>query len=658
MSNASPHLWRFPLSWTITSLCVAVSLHVAHLPLWITGGIALLCGWRILLAVRGSRLPSRAVKIAVLLGVLLAVLTAYRTLNGIAAGTALLALMAGMKLLETRESRDHVVVLLICYFLVLAAFLRDQSFWLLPFHGLAVWIATTSLLRVTQSHETLTPRECLSLSGRMLLQATPLMLVLFLFFPRIPGPFWALPGEERGTSGLSEEMNPGDISELTLSDDVAFRARFQGRAPPPSQRYWRGPVLHDFDGNIWRAARTFAVGGPVEYSGAKFDYTLMMEPSGRNWVFALDMAQSWQGRLYWAFDYQLRTSAPIDRPTTLQLSSRTSYAAGTHLSQTLRQLDTRLPSERNPRTRELAQRMRGAAASERDYIAAILRTFREQEFVYTLTPPKLDPDAVDDFLFNTRSGFCAHYASAFTMMMRAAGIPARVVTGYQGGEYNRLGEYWIVRQADAHAWSEVWLAGRGWVRVDPTAAVAPERIERGSAGLNGAGASAADRLLRESSWLSNLRYAWDTLNTAWRQRVLAFGSRSQMELLKRLGLDDGDWQALAVLLAGGLIVTMILLGILLARELEFRHIDPVVQAYRRFCRRLERRGIERLAHEGPLDFSRRVRRLRPDLAPQVDVITRLYLDLRYSDLANGEDSEELRRRVARFRPRSARPQSA
>lgn len=644
-------LWRLPLSWALLSLCLAVGLHAARLPAWVLAMFALLCGWRIFLAARGRRLPAKPLRVLAIVVVVLAVLGAYRTLNGVDAGTALLALMAGLKLLETRGPRDHVVVLLICYFLILSTFLRSQTLWMLPLYAGVVWVTTTALLRVTQSSATLSPRECLRLSGRMLLQATPFMVVLFLMFPRLPGPFWALPANGQSQSGLGEEMNPGAISELTLSDEPAFRVRFAGAAPPPSQRYWRGPVLHDFDGNIWRAARSFAIGGPIEFAGPIYDYSLMLEPSGRRWVFALDMPESWQQppqRLTRNFDYQLQTYADIERPMAIQMQSRTRYVAGADLSLTLARLERQLPGQSNPRTRALAVQMRAKAGSDQDFIREVLRMFTEREFFYTLTPPKLERDSVDDFLFNTRSGFCEHYASAFTVLMRAAGIPARVVTGYQGGEYNRLGGYWIVRQSDAHAWSEVWLAGRGWVRIDPTAAVAPERIERGSVDL--ADAPIADRLFRQYSWIGSLRNMWDAVNTAWRERILGFNERAQLKLLERLGIKQPDWRALAIGLGVGLGAALLLLGLLLARELRGRNPDPVAREYLRFCHRLARCGIERRPYEGPRDFAHRIRQSRPDLAGQADVIVQLYIGLRYNGDVERAMLEQLSTHVRAFHP--------
>ena len=639
-----------PLVWTTLALTCAIALHAAHLPLWVMATYVLLLVWRGLLGLRGARLPSGWLRVLVVATVLLGVLATFRTVNGLSAGTAMLTLMAGVKLLETRRPRDHVVLLLIGYFLVLAAFLHAQLLWLLPVYAAILWLTTTALMRATQAVQTQTPRESVRYAARLLLQAAPLMLLMFAFFPRVPGPFWALPNSGGAVTGLGDEMSPGDISELSLQSTVAFRVRFDGAAPPPSQRYWRGPVLHDFDGYTWRRNR--AITHPratPRFSGQAFGYSLMLEPSGRPWIFALDLPETWRAHLFQSYDYQLLAREPVDQPTTIALSSRTIYGFNEPLSFSMRLRDTRLPEAPNPRARALARRMRANAANQARYIGAVLQMFRDQEFFYTLTPPRLDLDSVDDFLFNTRSGFCGHFASAFTTLMRAAGIPARVVTGYQGGELNRLAGYYIVRQSDAHAWSEVWLEGRGWVRVDPTAAVAPQRIEGGLMDALGADEPVADRFVRGSRWLAEIRFAWDAVNTLWRERILQFNGASQIALLEWLGLGRTDWRALTTLLAASVVVAMSLLALHLRRAMRGARADPIHELYQRFCRKMQRHGMRRNEHEGALDFARRVARERPDLATTTDAITRAYLELRYGGVPLNDGLQGLKRSVRAFR---------
>lgn len=644
--------WDFESApvWTGAALSCAVALHFGHLPLWVSAAFVLMVAWRAVLSVRGAGLPSRGLRLLTVMGVASAVLANFRTFNGLDAGTALLTLMGGMKLLETRGARDHVVLLMIGYVLVLAAFLYTQKLWLLPLQALVVWLITTALLRATQVRETQTSRESARLAARLLLQAVPLMLLLFLFFPRVPGPFWALPDTSGAMSGLGDSMSPGEISELSLSSTAAFRVRFEGSAPPPAQRYWRGPVLHGFDGYTWLRDSGFHLQGEPSFSGTGYDYNLMLEPSGRRWVFALDLAESWpRAELDLTYDAQLLAREPIGQPVTYRIRSRPAYRIGETLPLALRRRDTRLLPDRNPRSLALAAELRARARNDAEYLRAVLQMFRDQEFYYTLTPPRLDYDSVDDFLFNTRSGFCGHYASAFTMLMRAAGIPARVVTGYQGGEWNRFAGYYIVRQSDAHAWSEVWLPDRGWVRVDPTAAVAPQRIEGGLSAALAEDEPLADRFVRGTRWLAEIRFAWDAVNTLWRERVVEFSARSQRSLLERLGFKNADWRTLTTLLAGSIVIVMSVLALQLRRAMNAGPSDPVQRIYQRFCRKLERRGIVRRTHEGALDFATRLARERPDLASVGEAVTTLYLELRYGAAPAPARLVELQRAVRHFR---------
>jgi hypothetical protein len=330
--------------------------------------------------------------------------------------------------------------------------------------------------------------------------------------------------------------------------------------------------------------------------------------------------------------------------------SHPEYRAGRQLSAAMRRPNLRLPDDRNRRSLALAHEMRAGAADDLDYIRQVLAMFRDQEFYYTLTPPRLDLDSVDDFLFHSRRGFCGHFASSFTTLMRAAGIPARVVGGYQGGDWNPVGGYLIVRQSHAHAWSEVWLEGRGWVRVDPTAAVAPERIERGLDAALPEGEPVPGRLLRRSEWLWNARLVWDNVNARWNDWVVRFSAERQALLLGRLGFTETDWRPLALLLAVGLGTCFLLLAAWLAWEFRPPSADAASRSYRRFTTRLARRGIERPPHEAPRDFVGRVLRFRPDLRREATAITELYLRLRYLPSPDPADLDRLRLLVRHFRP--------
>ncbi len=640
------------IGWTIAGLLAAIFPHALHMRWWVPSVALAICGWRVLAEVRGWALPGRIVRTLVSLGAAGVILASYQSLTGLDAGTALLVLMGALKLLETRTPRDHVVLVFIGWFLCLAQLLYAQdlvsSLLVLP----AVWLLSAALLNVSRRGADGPPLQPFRTTGKMLLKALPMTLVLFLLFPRVAGNFWGVPSQERASTGLSDEMSPGDISELTVNDTVAFRVRFDGEPPPPLQRYWRGPVLTEFDGYTWsRSPAQSYFRMPVEFVGEPVDYTVTLEPTEQRILFALDMPEQWPDQIAeQRWDYQLRTPRPIGAVIQYRARSYPQYRAGTQLMAGLRNSHLQLPAGRNPRSAALAQRMRSEVADDAALVRAILEMFRQQEFYYTLTPPRLDRDSVDDFLFNTRRGFCGHFASAFTMMMRAAGVPARVVGGYQGGDWNSLGGYLIVRQSHAHAWSEVWLEGQGWVRVDPTAAVAPERVERGLDFALPESEQVPGRALRQSELLWQARLAWDVVNARWNDWVVKFSSEDQSRLLDALGFEDSDWQQLALLLGAALAATLGLLSAWLAWEFRGARADQATRSYQRFTARLARRGLTRHAHEAPRDFLRRVREARPDLTDQASAITELYLAARYLPDSGQGHLAELRRRVKGFRP--------
>jgi len=618
------------LVWVIAGLVLAVAPHLGHIAPWTMLIAAIAAAFRMTAEIKRWPLPSRTICTTIAFASLLGVLAGYRTLNGVDAGTSLLIVMAGMKLLETRTVRDLTVVVFLCYFALFAAFLYNQNMLLLPYMLLTAGLLTMTLMRIHQT-EAMPVREAAMTTAKMLLQALPLAVLLFLFFPRVPGQFWAVPARERALSGLNEEMTPGDVSELSLSSAVAFRVKFEGEAPPPRERYWRGPVMHQFDGRTWRYAGTSYTPQEVASSGSTYRYRISLEPQRRNWIFALDMVTNWdQQRAYRAEDFQLHArQSQISVLTSFDLESAPTYVTTSELRKELRRLDTYIPRNRNTRTIELARQMRESAGSDEAFIQSVLTKFGSEEFYYTLQPPALDANAVDDFLFNTRRGFCEHFASAFTVMARSVGIPARIVTGYQGGEFNPMGGYFTVRQSDAHAWTEVWLEGQGWQRIDPTAAIAPERIERGLDAAISSEESVPGRALRQNALYSKLRMAWDAANTFWNDQIVQFGESQQNWLLKLFNIKNPRWEYLGA----GLIITFAgffaILSAYLTWKFKPRARDPVAHVYEQLCRKLAKLGVPRLPYEGPNDYVTRAARARPELAAQLEEVQTVYVGLRY-----------------------------
>ncbi len=616
--------------WAWMGLCLMLALlpHARALPLWITLTAAGATAIRLFLAHARRNLLPPALRLTIAITAIALLFLQFHTFNGIDAGRALLALMAGLKLLEARNERDAHIIVFIVYFLCLTALLRDESFFMLLYLLAVAWISTAALGRLTVVEPGPGIRASAALAGKSLLLAVPLALALWLFFPRFSGPLWSLPeSSENSRSGLGDRMSPGDISELALSDEVVFRVRFASAPPPAIQRYWRGPVLFDFDGRAWsRRDASFVLTSPLVPSGRSIDYVLSLEPHRKRWLFALDYATRWNApRSFLSADYALMQTEPVTRSLDIEIRSDP-LAHANALSATMHARDTRLPAQTNSRTRELAATLRAGAESDERYVNAVLKKFRDEPFYYTLTPPLLSTNAVDQFLFQSKRGFCEHYASAFAVLMRDAGIPARVVTGYQGGTYNRYTGSWIVRQSDAHAWNEVWLAGRGWVRIDPTAAVAPERVEVGSDSV--ARTAPAFARWTRMPWMADARLRIDAVRQWWRDAILSFDQASQMSLLRSLGLREPDARTLVLVLAITLGAVLAWLGWQL-RTLPARDHDALRTAFDRLCERLARVNLARAPHEPASLYAARIGRQRADLREGLERLCNAYNSLRY-----------------------------
>ncbi len=350
------------------------------------------------------------------------------------------------------------------------------------------------------------------------------------------------------------------------------------------------------------------------YLGTPYRYQVALEPSHRRWWLALDTPlASPDAHVLLTYDYQLLAEERVNEPVTYESVSYTHTGTSLPLDAAARHEDTALPPDANPRTRALAQSLRARAADDADFVHAVLEHLAHGGFVYSLTPERLGANAVDEFLFDTREGFCGHYASAFVTLMRAAGVPARVVTGYLGGEWNPIGRYLVVRQADAHAWAEVWLAGRGWTRVDPTAVVEPERLRRGILDLMPGALSTPERLLHRSPWLTQLLQRWDAANNWWSERVVKFDYAAQLDLLGRLGIRTPDARYLGWAFMLALCGWLAIIAWHIGRQARRGAPDPLARAYLSLCRKLARAGAAREAHQGPLSFAADVSARRPDL---------------------------------------------
>ena len=639
-----------PIYALLLSILMVAAPHAEHLPPWVSALCAALLLWRAYLTHSGNPLPRRWLLTAITIAGAGGILIEFHTLFGREAGVTLLILLTALKFMELRNVRDAMVLIYLACFIVITNFFYSQS---IP---TALYMLATLLLIVTTwvhlHGQSIAFKPRLRVAGTLLLQAIPLTLVLFVLFPRVQGPLWGLPQDAFATSGLDDKMSPGSLSRLSLSDEVAFRVVYNSQPPRRDQMYWRGPVLWNFDGRTWTPGRTMRTVAPQFADTAQpIDYSVTLEPHNKTWLFALDMPDRLSVAADLTYDFQILRKEPLKARLRYEARSHLVYHANLLESERQIQRALQLPPGLNPRTRELAQRWRAAAeaapspqpspasgrggnrplmGTDETVVRAALAHFNRENFHYTLEPPPLPgSNSIDEFLFETRRGFCEHYAGSFVVLMRAAHIPARVVTGYQGGEYNDIGGYYIVRQSDAHAWAEVWLSGQGWVRIDPTAAIAPARVERNLAAALPDTAALPFMARSAPQWLRDLRLNWDAVSNRWNQWVLGYNSELQFAFLSRLGMEDVTWQKLALNMTFVLGLVIAAFALFMLRHLIKRQPDKVQTTWLKVCRKLAKAGLPRAAHEGALDYAERVAAARPGLAGDIRDLASRYNSLRY-----------------------------
>ena len=663
----------------IAVACIGLPLF-SQLPAWAAAVAAATFAAKVWLVRTRRGIPDRWVLGLLTLGLASATWLQFHTWFGRDAGVTLLVMLMCAKLLEIRARRDTFVVICLGFFLALCQFLFSQS---IPTAAMvAMGVVALLTAQVAQNLDgdpavdTPPPMGvAVRIALRILGYSVPLMLVLFVLFPRAVGPLWGQPSSGAGSTGMSDTMSPGSIGLLAESDELAFRVQFDGAVPPPAQRYFRALVLGQFDGTVWRALdRPPMRNAPpdVQPLGAAYAYTLTQEPSGSIWLYLLDaptrapvLVGLREGATPRPNPEATYTTAFSQRERLLvRAESATRYQLGMQETPQSLQVWTQLPEGFNPRTQELGAQLRAQYPDPRALVQHVLQQFREQPYRYTLQPPPLGENGVDDFLFDTRAGFCEHYASAFVVLMRSAGLAARVVTGYQGGEINSADGALEVRQRDAHAWAEVWFADAGWVRVDPTAAVAPERVELGLArtlpqpGFAGVFTLTADNPMAAA--LRAVRDRWNAVEGAWNHWVLQYNGSAQRSLLERLGFEHVDWQTL---IFGALALLAGLTAAMAARVLWHRPPrDAVLSAYALFEARLARAGLARAPHEPPHAYAQRLRAaLAPSSAQAALRIIDAYIALRYRPAPARTDQiklNEFKRWIAEFRAVPAAPPQA
>ncbi len=632
----------------VLALLIATAPHVNNLHMWVIFWCLGLWGFIWRASGKGQRVINRFFMPFLAIAGFGAAMISFGGALNTDTYVALLSVMAGLKPLESRSYRDYMISIFLAWFMVITnLFYSDELGMTLYMFGSVLF--TTAVL-IHLQHPAGSVKQNFRMAAVIMVQALPVMLILFFLFPRIQGNIMGI-AQRTGRSGFSEKMSPGRLSSLAQNDAIAFRVTFDGPVPRPDLLYWRGIVFMNFDGREW----TKGVRLPADISPLRSEnpvtYTLTLEPHNDRWLFALDLPSARPPGGYMLADFTLMAYRPVGERKLYKMTSYTSYETGPIAKWEKRA--TLLPPGSNPRSAALARTWAESGMSHEEIAETALRHFSENGFVYTLEPPLLGTNSVDDFLFETRKGYCEHYASAFVFLMRAAGIPARVVGGYQGGEFNPYGGYLIVRQAHAHAWAEIWLEGKGWTRTDPTAAVAPERVQGSLEDVLGANDFFT---FSKTGWLgsilSNMGFGWDMVNAYWNMWFMTYSLQDQTGILAKLGIrtDSWKWIVKTVLLAVGLIAFTVFLFSVRMWHKSAKTKDPVSAVYDRFCRKLEKKGIPRMPETGPLDYADAVISAMPERKAEISEITDLYIQIRYGAGGDRKMIKTFASRVRAFRP--------
>ena len=604
--------------------------------------------WRLLAELRHwEPLPKPLLILATAIIVVI-MLTTYGGLMGRRAAVSLLVLMLALKLLETFRTRDARIVASLSLFLCGTQFLFSQGVAMIVYLAACVLSSLIALvyLHRREAYEGLRAEPDtdhnlfteLGFGVRMMAIALPIGLVFFLLFPRWGSPLWGLPEDALDArSGLSGSMSPGSIQNLFMDDSPAFRVQFESTIPEQNKLYWRGPVFWSFDGRSWQAGqrlRDQPVTGKPDPESASLRYKVQMEPTEQHWLFALDYPALVPSGTRLSMDYQLLSKRPITRLHEYVMASDPDFPDNPTLKRLVREAALELPTGFNPRTAELMAQWRDEATYSTEIVRRALAYFNREQFYYTLNPSLLSRHTVDEFLFETREGFCEHYASAFTVMMRMAGIPARVVTGYQGGWYNDIGSYLLVRQSDAHAWSEVWIENSGWMRIDPTAAVAPERVEQGAMD-----SLSQRRYILDFEWIRQARNSFDVFQRVWNNWVVAFNSDRQSRLFSVFGWGVFDSARLVIVMMTIIVLLSVAIFVAAPLLLKFRSAqrqDTALKLWRKFSRKLAKAGFVSHPSMGPLELATNANCQLKYEGDDINRVARLYMLCRYSRGAGNE----------------------
>ena len=603
---------RRALTWLIACQFAVIIPHLVRVPLWVVAVYGVASLWRLQMHRQRADMPGRWLRLTLGLVSAASVLASYRTLIGLEPMVALLLVASALKLLEAIRDRDGYIIVCLGFFISVTHFVFSQSLPVTLYTMACTVLLVTTMIALNQRPGAVFTRNEPILALKMLGLAVPMMVVLFLLFPRI-GPLWSVPSKSgAGITGMSDFLKPGAVTKLGRSAEIAFRAGFEGDIPEQSALYWRGLVLSRFEEGAWRTlswrelpARERILQRP-KTTGDPLRYRVVMDATQQRWLYGLSYAESETPGVIEAWDYRLGVINPLETQFGYDVMSWTGTPLQPELSQWRRRVESEFPVDLNPRARAWITDLRARFSDDRQLVVAILTHFRSEPFFYTLEPPGIvERDFVDRFLFDTRAGFCEHYAYSLVALARMAGIPARIVAGYQGGEVNPLNNTVVVRQFDAHAWAEVWFQGAGWVRVDPTAAVAPERVQLGlEAALASEEGFLADSPISAYRWrgisaINWLRLRYDAMAFRWQSFVVGFDSASQIDLLRDwFGEIRVSW--FVPVLLGSWALVLIPLTLWLNRQRTANPYLPEEERFLAVSARLKSLGLERGFGESPL----------------------------------------------------------
>ncbi len=645
--------------WLLAAQIVVMLPLLFYLPVWLFPVLFFSAGWRIRVMLGKAEQPGIIVKIILGLLGLAALKLSGIPIVSLEMTASLLMLGFAYKSLEVIQRRDGMVVILTGFILVGVLFLYSQSILITIYSVISILVLTGAMIAIQQSgNQTLSNKRRVSnlkgifknlrLASFMLLLCLPLMILFFVFAPRF-APFWTVPGAgSQAKTGISDSMTPGDIANLSQSDELAFSVSFDDQRPQQQDLYWRGLVMQYFDGKSWTQndpdlpprmlgkTKTIKLKEselPVKKLGNEISYKVIYQKTGQPWMFALNPVVDIQGPAIFASNFLIKAKDNIVEPVLVKLKSYPDSIKQLTLDDATRAINLQLPETGNDKSRLLAEQLYSSSNSQEEYVQRVMNRFREQQYFYTLRPPLLgDENTIDGFLLESKRGFCAHYAGSFVFMMRAVGIPARVVAGYQGGEWNEKGQFLAVHQFDAHAWTEVWLEGQGWQRFDPTAMVAPQRIEQNlEAAMQQEGSFLEDKLLslNKMKWLDGLRQQFDSMQYGWQRFVLNYDTETQQDFLKNL-FGEMTIQK-TMMIVGGFFGAIILLWVGFLGMLKKRETEAAEhQLYRRFCAILAKKGVVREIAQTPEKFSQFAMSQLPESAELIQEFTQNYSTLCYS----------------------------